>query len=52
MQCSHKDFGVSACAQKSAILACLTMAKLKMNQHVPNKNTVLLKKISLMGTEL
>jgi len=27
------------------------MAKLKMNQHVPNKNADLLKKISLMGTE-
>jgi len=27
------------------------MSKLKMNQHVPNKNTDLLKKISLMGTE-
>jgi len=27
------------------------MAKLKMNRRVPNKNTDLLKKISLMGTE-
>jgi len=24
--------------KKSAVLACLTMAKLKMNQYVPNKN--------------
>jgi len=37
--------------KKSAVLACLTMAKLKINQHVPNKNADLLKKISLMGTE-
>jgi len=28
------------------------MAKLKMNQRVPIKNADLLKKISLMGTEL
>jgi len=27
------------------------MAKLKMNQHVPNKNADLLKKISLMRTQ-
>jgi len=27
------------------------MAKLKMNQRVPNKNADFLKKISLMGTE-
>jgi len=38
--------------KKSVVLACLTMAKLKMNQRVPNKNTDLLKKISLMGTEV
>jgi len=37
--------------KKSAVLACLTMAKLKMNQRVPNKNADLLKKIGLMGTE-
>jgi len=37
--------------KKSAVLACLTMAKLKMNRHVSNKNADLLKKISLMGTE-
>jgi len=37
--------------KKSAVLACLTMAKLIMNQRVPNKNADLLKKISLMGTE-
>jgi len=44
---------VSACAQKSAVLAYLTMAKLKMNRRVPNKNADLLKKkISLMGTEV
>jgi len=43
---------VSACAQKSSVLACLTMAKLKMNRHVPNKNADLLKKISLMETEV
>jgi len=36
--------------KKSAVLACLAMAKLKMNQRVPNKNADLLKKISLMGT--
>jgi len=38
--------------KKSVVLVCLTMAKLKMNQRVPNKNADLLKKISLMGTEL
>jgi len=38
--------------KKSAVLACLTMTKLKINQHGPNKNVDLLKKISLMGTEL
>jgi len=38
--------------KKSAILACLTMAKLKMNRRVPNKNADLLKKISLMETEV
>jgi len=38
--------------KKSAVLACLTLAKLKMNQRVSNKNADLLKKISLMGTEL
>jgi len=36
--------------KKSVVLACLTMSKLKMNQHVPNKIADLLKKISLMGT--
>jgi len=41
---------VSVCQKKSAILACLTMAKLKMNRRVPNKNADLLKKISLMDT--
>jgi len=40
---------VSAYAQKSAVLACLTMAKLKINQHVPNKNEDLLKKNQLNG---
>jgi len=38
--------------KKSAVLACSTMGKLKMNRLVPNKNADLLKKISLMGTEL
>jgi len=38
--------------KKSAVLVCLTMSKLKINQHVPNKNADLLKKISLMGTEM
>jgi len=33
-----------------ALIACLTMSKLKMNQHVPNKSANLLKKIGLMGT--
>jgi len=28
------------------------MAKLKMNQHVPNKNADLMKEISLKGTEV
>jgi len=37
--------------KKSAVLACLTMAKLKINQRVPNKSADLLKKISLMETE-
>jgi len=37
--------------KKSAVLACLTVAKLKMNRRVPNKNADLLKKISLVGTE-
>jgi len=37
--------------KKSTVLACLTMAKLKMNRRVPNKNADLLKKISVMGTE-
>jgi len=38
--------------RKSTVLVCSTMAKLKMNQRVPNKNADLLKKkISLMGTE-
>jgi len=35
--------------KKSAVLACLTMTKLKMNQHVPNKNDDLLKKNQLNG---
>jgi len=35
--------------KKSAVLACLTMAKLKMNQHVTNKNADLLKKNQLNG---
>jgi len=46
---------VSACAQKISgfqVLTYLTMSKLKMNWHVPNKNTDLLKKISLMETVL
>jgi len=30
--------------KKSAVLACLTMAQLKMNQRVSNKNADLLKK--------
>jgi len=30
--------------KKSAVLACLTMAKLKMTRHVSNKNADLLKK--------
>jgi len=38
--------------KKSAVLACLTMGKVKMIHHVPNKKANLLKKISLMGTEL
>jgi len=29
----------------------LSMAKLKLNRRVPNKNADLLKKISLMGTK-
>jgi len=37
--------------KKLAILVCLAMSKLKMNQHVPSKNADLLKKISLMETE-
>jgi len=37
--------------KKSAVLACFTMAKLKMNPRVLNRNADLLKKISLMGTE-
>jgi len=36
--------------KKSAVLACLTMSKLKVNQHVPNISADLLKKISLIGT--
>jgi len=36
--------------KKLAVLACLTISKLKMNQRVPNKNADLLEKISLMGT--
>jgi len=43
---------VLACAQKISGLTCLTVGKLKMNQCVPNKNADLLKKFSLMGTEL
>jgi len=38
--------------KKSAILACLKISKLKLNQPVPNKNTDLLKKNQLNGTEL
>jgi len=38
--------------KKSTVLACLTMAKFKMNQRVLNKNADLLKKICLMGTEM
>jgi len=38
--------------KNSVVLTCLTMAKLKMNLCVPNKNADLLKKISLMETEL
>jgi len=38
--------------KKLVVLACFTMSKLKMNQRVPNKNADLLKKISLMGTEI
>jgi len=38
--------------KKSAVLASLTMGKLKMNRRVLNKNANLLKKISLMRTEL
>jgi len=37
--------------KKLAVLACLTMAKLKIYQRVPNKNADLLKKISLIETE-
>jgi len=37
--------------KKSTVFACLTMAKLKMNQRVPNKYADLLKKVSLMETE-
>jgi len=48
-QCSHSDLDVP---KKLTVLACLTMSKLKMNQHVPNKSTDLLKKIGLMGTVL
>jgi len=43
-------FGVSACAQKISVSACMH-AKLKINRYVPNKNADLQKKISLMGTE-
>jgi len=35
--------------KKSAVLACLTMAKLKMKRRVPNKNADLLKKNQLNG---
>jgi len=38
--------------KKSAVLACVTVTKLKMNRRVPNENADLLKKISLMGTEV
>jgi len=38
--------------KKSVVLACLTMTKLKMNRLVLIKNADLLKKVSLMGTEL
>jgi len=36
--------------KKLAVLACLTMLKVKLNQNVPNKSADLLKKIGLMGT--
>jgi len=32
-----------------AVLACLTMSKLKMNQRVPNRSADLLKKNQLNG---
>jgi len=35
--------------KKSAVLVCITMAKLKMNRHVTNKNADLLKKNQLNG---
>jgi len=35
--------------KKSAVLACLTMSKLKMNLRVPNNNADLLKKYQLNG---
>jgi len=35
--------------KKSAVLACLTTAKLKMNRRVANKNADLLKKNPLNG---
>jgi len=43
---------LSMCPKKSAVLACLTMSKLKMNQHVPNKNADLLKKNQLNGNRV
>jgi len=43
------SFWCVACAQKSAVLACLTMGELKINQRVPNKNANLLKKNQLNG---
>jgi len=45
----------SALSVPTKILVCQHVprkAKLKMNQRVPNKNADLLKKISLMGTEV
>jgi len=47
-----KFWYVSVCSKKSAVLACLAMAKLKMNQRIIHKIADLLKKINLMGTEL
>jgi len=35
--------------KKSAVLACLTMAKLKINRHVPNKSAEFAEKNQLNG---